>query len=256
MSSGSVRISILDHVATLTLDRPSTGNAVNEALAFELRDAVTDLSQNDNVRVVVVTGEGSSFCSGTELPELRSRESLPDILENHRIADSVAAIAKPVLAAIKGDAIDQGLELALACDFRVASTSACFGLTQVQDGLMPWDGGTQRLPRLVGRGRALEMILTSRRVGAEEALAMGLVNKVVGPEDVLNATLKIAQSIAANGPIAAGYLKEAILKGMDMTLEQGLRLEADLNVILQTTTDRAEGIQSFLERRSPDYRGE
>ena len=244
------------HVATVTLDRPSAGNAVNEALAFGIRDALTDLSQNDEVRVVLLTGEGEDFCVGTELPSTLSQNSLPNTLETLRIAGAVAALAKPVIAAVNGEAIDQGMELALACDIRVASTSASFGLTQVRAGLIPWDGGTQRLPRLVGRGRALEMVLTSRRVGAEEALAMGLVNEVVQPENLLDSTLKIAQTIATHGPIAAGYLKEAVLKGMDMTLDQGLHLEADLNVLLQTTADRVEGIQSFLQRRGPDYGGE
>ncbi|MCH9038410.1 MAG: enoyl-CoA hydratase/isomerase family protein [Chloroflexi bacterium] len=256
MSTSPVRVAIQGHVATVRLNRPSVGNAVNEALAFEFRDALTELSQSDDVRVVVVTGEGTDFCAGTELPNALSRDVLPHTLAGLRIAGAVAALTKPVLAAVNGEATDQGLELALACDIRVASTGARFGLTQVQAGLVPWDGGTQRLPRLVGRGRALEMVLTSRRVGAEEALAMGLVNKVVELEELLESTLKIAQTIAAHGPIAAGYLKEAVLKGMDMTLEQGLHLEADLNILLQTTTDRVEGIQSFTQRRKPDYSGE
>jgi len=255
LSSALVHISIHDHVATVTLNRHSAGNAINEAMAFALRDALTDLSQSGEVRVLLVTGEGSGFCTGTDLPNLTNPELLSDTLKNHRISDAFAALTKPVIAAINGDALDQGLELALACDIRVASATARLGLTQVEAGFMPWDGGTQRLPRLVGRGRALEMILTSRRIDAQEAMSMGLVNMVAEPDQVMNSTLKIAQTIAAHGPIAAGYLKEAVLKGMDLTLEQGLRLEADLNFILQTTSDRAEGIQSFLQRRSPDYGG-
>ena len=255
MSSELVCVSVNDGIATVMLNRPSAGNAVNEALAFAIRDAMTDASQDDGVRVVVLTGQGSKFCVGSELPDATNRDMPINNLDNYRVAGPVANLGKPVIAAINGDAIDQGLELALGCDIRIASTDANFGLTQVQDGLMPWDGGTQRLPRLVGRGVALEMVLTSRRVDAEEALAMGLVNRIVEPDDVLNSTLKVAQVIAAHGPIAAGYLKEAVLKGMDMTLEQGLRLEADLNFMLQTTADRAEGIQSFLQRRSPEYDG-
>jgi enoyl-CoA hydratase/carnithine racemase len=250
-----VRMSFYEHVATITLNRPSSGNAVDESLAFALKDAVTEVSQNDDVRVVVLTGEGPKFCVGTETPKGSGHAILPEALERWRVAGSVASLGKPVIAAINGDAMDQGLELALACDIRVASEGSHFGLTQVRAGLTPWDGGTQRLPRLVGRGIALEMIMTSRTVDAEEALAIGLVNRLVKAKDVSESAMDVARTIASHGPIAAGYLKEAVLKGMDMTLEQGLRLEADLNLLLQTTTDRAEGIQSFLQRRGPDYSG-
>lgn len=255
MSSDVVRISIHDRIATVMLNRPLAANAVNEAMAFAIRDALTEVSRNEDVRVVVLTGEGSDFCVGTELPDVSDRGLLSGYVESYKIAGSAADLQKPVIAALNGDAVDQGLELALGCDIRIASADAKFGLTQVRKGLMPWDGGTQRLPRLVGRGIALEMILTSRIVDAEAALAMGLVSKIVEPRDLLSSALKIAQEIAAHGPIAAGYLKEAVLKGMDMTLEQGLHLEADLNFMLQTTEDRAKGIQSFLQRRSPDYGG-
>jgi len=250
-----VRLSLDEHVATITLNRPSSGNAVDESLAFALTDAVNEVSQNDDVRVVVLTGEGPHFCLGTETAEGSGPAISPDALALFRVASSVASPSKPVIAAINGDAMDQGLELALACDIRVASEGSHFGLTQVRAGLTPWDGGTQRLPRLVGRGIALEMIMTSRTVDAEEALAIGLVNRLAKAEDVLESATDLARIIAAHGPIAAGYLKEAVLKGMDMTLEQGLHLEADLNLLLQTTTDRQEGIQSFLQRRGPDYSG-
>lgn len=251
----AVRTSFNEHIATITLNRPSSGNAVDESMAFALRDAVIEISQNDDVRVVVLTGEGLHFCVGTETPEGSRLAIFSEALERFRVASSVASLGKPVIAAINGDALDQGLELALACDIRVASAGSHFGLTQVRVGLTPWDGGTQRLPRLVGRGIALEMIMTSRTVDAEEALAIGLVNRLAKANEVLDSAMDVARTIAAHGPIAAGYLKEAVLKGMDMTLEQGLRLEADLNLLLQATTDRAEGIQSFLQRRGPDYSG-
>lgn len=251
-----VSSSIHDHIVIIKLDRSSEGNAIDEGMAFAIRDIVTEISQDDDVRVVVLTGEGPTFCAGTSLPKDISRESLFETLEGYRVASLMAGLGKPVIAAINGDAIDQGLELALACDIRLASNGSRFGMTQVRSGLMPWDGGTQRLPRLVGRGAALEMILTSRLVEADEAADMGLVNMLIEPDDLMVSATKMARTIAAHGPIAAGYLKEAVLKGVDMTLEQGLRLEADLNLLLQTTNDRAEGIQSFLQRREPDYSGE
>ena len=242
-------------LATLTLDRASTGNAVNQRMAVELADACEQLDQDDDIWVVVITGIGDAFCLGADPSVIQMAQAGAESLLSLRVAGCVAAIEKPVIASLNGDAIGQGLELALACDMRVASSQARFGLTQVNDGLMPWDGGTQRLPRLVGLGRAMEMILTSRMVDAGEALEMGLVNEAAEPGQVMQRVQETASTIAGQGPIAARYIKEAVLKGQDMTLEQGLRLEADLNIILQSTADRAEGIRSFLEKRSPQYRG-
>ena len=244
-------------VATVTLDRPSSGNMVDERMAFELRDACRRLDADDDVWVVIVTGSGDAFCRGSELPGAadRSEGRLADSLGLLRVSDSVAAIEKPVIGAVNGDAIDQGLEVALACDIRIASSAGRFGLTHVEEGLVPWDGGTQRLPRVVGRSRAMLMILTSRVVEAEEALNIGLMSRLVEPRALLSEARALADAIAGHGPIAARYLKEAVLKGMEMTLEQGLRLEADLNFLLHGTADRDEGIRSFLERRRPEYQG-
>lgn len=254
----AIRLEIENRIATLTLTRASSGNAIDERLAFELRDACAQLRQDDDVWVVVLTGEGEAFCRGAEPSTPTDQNgSVLDTLRSLKVSESVAAIEKPVIAALNGDAIDQGLELALACDIRIASEQASFGLTHVEHGLMPWDGGTQRLPRLIGRGAATEMILTSRIVDAQEALDIGLVNEITEPGRVLEQAQQTASTIAGHGPIAARYLKELVLKGLDMTLEQGLRLEADLNFILQSTADRAEGIGSFLERRGPpQFRGE
>jgi enoyl-CoA hydratase/carnithine racemase len=160
-----------------------------------------------------------------------------------------------VIAAISGDVIGQGLELALACDLRIASETSHFGLPQIKTGHLPSDGGTQRLSRLVGRGKGLEMILTGEIIDAQEALRIGLVNKVVPKKDLMEVTMKMAQEMASRGPIALRYIKEAIYKGMDMTLEQGLRLEADLYLILHTTKDRTEGIQAFRGKRKPKFEG-
>ena len=257
MPDSHVRVETADRIATITLNRPSRGNAIDERMAFELRDACDHLVQHDDVWVVIVTGSGDAFCRGTEFSGAKgeSQRSLLESLSLLKVAGRLAAIDRPVIAALNGEALDQGLELALACDIRIASSDARFSLTQVKDGLMPWDGGTQRLPRLVGRGRGVEMILTCRSVDAEEALAMGLVAQVVEPGQVLRRAQEMASTIAGHGPVAARYLKEAVVKGMDMALDQGLRLEADLNVILQSTADRAEGIRSFLERRAPRFRG-
>jgi len=235
-------------IATITLERPRSGNSVTDRMAAEINDACRRISQDDAVRVVIVTGEGDAFCRGSEPPSDGMYGEL-------RVAGSLASIDKPVIAAINGDAIDQGLELALACDIRIVAKTARLGLTHLSRGLMPWDGGTQRLPRTVGRARALEMVLTSRLVDADEAADMGLVSLVVDGSEVYRKALEVASTIAEHGPVAVRYVKEAVLKGMDLTVDQGMRLEADLNIILQTTQDRTEGIRSFLDRRPPHFTG-
>ena len=152
-------------------------------------------------------------------------------------------------------AIGQGLELALACDIRIASETSRFGLPQIEAGHILWDGGTQRLSRLVGKGKALEMILTGEVIDAQEALRIGLVHKVVSAGELMEVTMKMAQEMASKGPIALRYTKEAVYKGMDMTLEQGLRLEADLYLLIHTSKDRSEGIQAFRDKKTPKFEG-
>jgi len=256
MAFETILVSTDGRVVTVTLDRPADGNTVNERLAFELANACDELDRDDDIWVLVLTGAGELFCNGTALPPPPGTGDRNEALNLPTVAGRIATVEKPVIAALNGDALGQGLELALACDIRVASEGSRLGLTQMNAGAMPWDGGTQRLPRLIGRGRALEMILASRILTAHEALERGLVSQVVARNEVLQRAQKIAATIASHGPIASRYLKEAVVKGMDMTLGQGLRLEADLNITLQSTTDRAEGIRSFLDHRIPEYRGD
>ena len=214
------------------------------------------------VRAVVLSGmPAGPFCAGTDPALLEEARGLPtadlaDLLDSYRIGRSVAVLQRPVIAAIEGEAHDQGLELALAADLRVAAEGATFRLAQVGQGLIPWDGGTQRLSRIVGRSAALEMIMTGRTLEAQEALELGLINLLVPRAMALAAALEMAEAIAQGGPIAARYAKEAVHAGLDLTLEQGILLETDLTMILQTTADRMEGIRSFLQRRNPTYLGE
>ena len=248
-----MQLLIEDHIATITLGRQDASNAIDEQTAQQLRDACEAVRQNDDVRVCVITGAGDVFCSGTEFA---GSEPTSDELARLRVSEAVATIEKPTIALINGDAIDQGLEIALACDLRVASEDARMGLTHLLYGMIPWDGGTQRLPRIVGQSHATTMILTSRLMNARDALEIGLVNHTAEREEAAGYAMSLAATIASYAPIAARYLKETLLNGADMTLAQGLGLEADLTVILQSTADRAEGIASFLERRTPEYRGE
>ena len=247
-------------VVYITLDRTRAANRMNLAMAIELREVCQRLRETEDARVAVLTGRGRAFSSGRE--RLRLTKGTGQIyteagwLELHRAASALAKVELPVIAAVNGDAIDHGLEMALACDLRIASRGAFLGFTDLSRGIIPWDGGTQRLPRLVGRARALEMLLTCRLMDAEEAYRAGLVTMVADPESLMSCVEKVALEIGAGAPIAARYAKEAVLKGMDLTLEQGLGLEADLNVILQSTSDRAEGLRSFIQRREPKFKGE
>jgi len=214
------------------------------------------IREDEKIRVVIVTdaGEGSlSMEADTVEPSLEGNEELT--IRRRLLAASIAELDVPTVAAIQGDAIGQGLELVLACDVRIAAETAHFGFSEIKKGLIPQDGGTQRLARLVGRGKAIEMILTGEVIDAQEALRIGLLNQVVPSESLTAVALKMAQEIGSKAPIAMGYVKEAIYKGMDMTLEQGLRLEADLYLLLHTTKDRTEGIKAFREKKPLRFEG-
>ena len=256
-----IRLHVEGRIARLTLARPGADNAIDGRAASEMHDACERVRQDDAVWVLLLQAEGPVFCAGADpaaLAELAGLDAraLPPALAGLRVAEAVAAVEKPVIAALSGDALDQGLELALACDVRVASLDARFGMTQLARGLLPWDGGTQRLPRLVGRGPASEMLLAGATLDACRAVEIGLVNEAVDPGRVADRAGEIAAAVASHGPIATRYTKELVHNGLDMTLDQGLRLEGDLNFILQSTADRAEGVASFLDRRPPTYRGE
>ena len=247
MPNSTVIYNKKDHIADITLNLPEAGNSINQQLAQELEDVCRRINQDDDVHVVTLTGAGDkAFCSGDEPERPGSRYS---------VATAIAGIEKPVIAAINGDALGQGLELALGCDIRLASDKAKFGFPQIARGLIPFDGGTQRLPRIVGRGKALELILTAETITAEEALRIGLVSRVVSGANLAPETEALAKTIAAAAPVALRYIKEAVNKGLDLTLEQGLRLEADLYFLIHTTADRTEGITAFLKKKPPKFKG-
>lgn len=245
-------------VAVVTLRRPEALNALNQELLLELSEVTEVIQQDPEARVVIFTGEGRAFAAGADLTELakiadafQGREAA---LLGQRVFSEIAALPVPTIAAINGYALGGGLELALACDLRVASRTAKLGLPEVGLGLIPGYGGTQRLPRLIGRGRALDLIFTGRHVGAEEALALGLVNRV--GEDALEEARKLAAQILKNAPVALALAKESVVRGEGLDLEEALEIEADLFGFACTTEDMKEGVRAFLEKRAPEFRGE
>ncbi len=220
-----------------------------DAAARDLADCCRRIEWDETVRAVVLCFDGTLptgvhpglFAAGPE-----GRRSA---------ADPVAALKQPVIAAIRGDALGFGLELAMACDIRIATEGARFGLPQVREGRMPSDGGTQRLPRLVGRGRAAWMLLTGESVDAPEACRIGLIHRLETPERLMQAATEMAQAMAAQSPLSLNHAKEALHKGLDLTLGQGIRMEMDLYLLMFSTKDRVEGIRAFQEKRKPRFEG-
>ena len=239
-----------EHIGYVILNRPEAENALDRETADELALCCRAINEDETVRTVIITGNGGSFSIGD--PALESADPLIPTTAT----EALAGVKAPVIAAINGDAFGSGLELALACDVRIAAEGASFGFPETSHGLIPSGGGTQRLPRIVGKGKALEMILTASIITAPEAYRIGLVNRIVPPTDLEKDSEALARKLASKGPIAERYAKEAILNGLEMTLGQGLRLEADLSFLLQSTRDRTEGIRAFLEKRPPIFKGE
>ena len=259
MKYEAIRYEAADGIATITLDRPDVHNAMNETMRRELTECFTTLAIDDGVRAVVVTGAGQrAFSAGADIREFVAPQVPTVFRESRKRVDFRQAMDRcpqPIIAAIRGVALGGGLELALACDLRIAGDDALLGLTEVNLAIIPGGGGTQRLPRLVGRGKALEMILTGARIDAAEALRIGLVERVVPAAEVMTAARGLARELAGRAPVAMRYAKEAVVKGLGMSLEDGLRLEGDLSTLLRTTEDRLEGARAFLEKRKPDWKG-
>ena len=245
--------------ATLTLPDEASGATVTEAVAEELRDCCHELSLDDELRAVVIAGQEGVFAIGRlGLPDTMCDASIAERMawfQRMGAATAIARLPMPVVAVLHGDAVAHGLEIALAADLRIVAEDARLGAGDPHQVGFPFDGLTQRLPRLVGPALARDMLLTGRMLSASEALNFGLANRVASRDDLAEATGAIVGHIAGSAPIAARYAKEAVAAAGDLPLAQGLRLEADLSIILQSTDDRAEGLRSFAEKRAPNFTG-
>jgi len=243
----------------ITLNRPEAANAMSLQLLKELNETLVAISKNREIRVVLITGSGEkAFCAGADLKERKTMNE-QQVRETVKLIGStvnqVEALPQPVIAVMNGVAFGGGLELALACDLRIASSEAKMGLTEVSLGIIPGAGGTQRLPRIIGVGKAKELIYTARRISANEALEIGLINSVYDKEILLEKATELALEIAKNAPLSLIQAKVAINKGIEVDLTTGLKIEELAYNELLHTEDRLEGLVAFQEKRQPQYQG-
>lgn len=255
-----ITLDLRDSVALVCLNRPEKLNALTRAMLLELGEMFERIKRERQVRAVILTGAGErAFSAGTDIAELATmdeREARAAARRGQEVCDSVESCGVPVIAAVNGLAAGGGCELALACHIRIASEDARFSLPETKLGVIPAYGGTQRLARVTGSGRALEMMLTGAEVSAAEALRSGLVNRVVEHAELLSAAEALAREIAKLAPLAIRACLEAVTRGLSLSLAEGLELEAELFSSLFATEDMREGTRAFLEKRQPDFKGQ
>lgn len=251
-------IELEGNIQIVTVNRPEKLNALNEATRRELGEVLESARNDEKVRVVIITGAGEkSFIAGADINEFAGRSAVEQrSVMNSRTGFSAAdEFPKPIIAMINGFCLGGGCELALACDIRVASSNARFGQPEINLGIIPGGGGTQRLTRLIGEGRAMQMILTGEIIDAEEAKRIGLVNSIFPPEELRNETLKLAARIAEKSPIALEMAKTAVKNAARLNLKSGLQSEIDLFALCFSTADKEEGVRAFIEKRKPVFTG-
>lgn len=254
-----VHAQIEDDIAILTLNRPDRRNALNRAMLSELGANLAMLSGRKDLRAVLIRGEGKAFAAGADIAEMKSLGSAQAMNVSRlaqRIFTAFEHLPQPTIALIHGFALGGGLELALACDIRIADKGAILGQPEVSLGIIPGFGGTQRLPRIVGRGRAMQMLLTGDPIDADTAFDYGLVTQVVSDEPLLDAGIKLAETLKRRGPVALSYVKQAVYDGTEVDLAKGQSMEASLFGLSFATEDKVEGVNAFLEKRPPEFRGE
>jgi enoyl-CoA hydratase len=260
MTYENILVERKDRIAIITLNRPRVLNALSQATVDELDAAIDDLGADEGVRAIIITGAGEkAFAAGADVKELHALQSATEAAEfigrRHRFLFKLAKLPKPVIAALNGYALGGGCELAMACDIRIAAETARLGQPEINVGMIPGTGGTQRMLRLVGPGMAKYLILTGDHISAQEALRIGLVERVVPPEKLMDEAKALATKLATKPPIAMALAKQAIAMGMEMGLEDGCIYEISLFGLACATEDRVEGTSAFLENRQPVFKG-
>ena len=250
-------VDVKDKICTVKINNPEAMNALNSTVLSELDEAFTEIAANEDVSVVVITGEGRAFVAGADISQMstmNATEGKAFGVQGSAVFRKIENLDKPVIAAINGFALGGGCELAMACDIRIASNKAKIGQPETGLGITPGFSGTQRLPRIVGPGKAKEIIYTAKPITADEAYRIGLVNSVVEPEALMDAEYAMAKQIAKNAPIALKYSKEAIDKGMQTDIDSAISLENDLFALCFSTEDQKEGMKAFFEKRPAEWK--
>lgn len=258
MAYETIIVEIEEEIATVTLNRPEVLNALNGQVFNELADAATNLGLDESVRAVIITGGDKVFAAGADITQMVSLNAV-DVAKSGRPSmrtlHLLENLPKPVIAAIAGYALGGGCELTLVADVRIAATNAQFGLPEIKLGILPGGGGTQRLPRLIGSGKAKELIFSGDIISAEEALRIGLVNKVVPADQLITEAKKMAKKFTDRGAVALRLAKSCINEGLQMDLEMGLQYEHKCLALLFATEDQKEGMAAFIEKRKPNFQG-
>lgn len=259
MTYNNLRIEYENNITTVTINRPKALNALNQQTLIELQSAFSSFADNDEVQVIIITGNGDkAFVAGADIAAMQPLSALEArqfAKFGHQVMQRIESCPKPVIAAVNGFALGGGCELALVCDIRIAAENARFGQPEVNLGIIPGFGGTQRLARLIGKGRALELIMTGDMIDANEALRIGLVNRVVAANQLLKTAKKMATTIISKGPYSVKLAKQAVHNGLELDLDRANQYENELFGLCFTTIDQKEGMQAFLEKRPAQFKG-
>lgn len=251
-----IEASINGNLGLITLNRPKVLNAINRPMVSEILSAMEGFEENEQVRVIVVSGNGRAFAAGADIDEMANDHAIDFELRNQfKEWDRLAMIKKPIIGAVQGFALGGGFELALCCDLLLAADDAEFGFPEVNLGVMPGAGGTQRLTKLVGKTKAMEWLFTGKRISALDALQFGIINHIMAKEVLLEETLKFAEGIANQAPLSIRLIKESVLKAVDAPLDEGMHFERKNFYLLFSTEDQKEGMKAFQEKRRPNFKG-
>lgn len=253
----TIKYEVSEGIGYITVNRPKAMNALNGQVLDELYAAFTEVQSDDAVKAVILTGEGKAFVAGADIAQMQKLDPIEGralMIKGHKVMNFMEAVEKPIIAAVNGFALGGGCELAMACDIRIASEKAKFGQPEVNLGIIPGFGGTQRLSRLVGKGMAKYLIMTAEMVGADEALRIGLVEKIAAPEELIPTCEKIAKTIMSKAPIAIGVAKTTINNGYDLDMRAASTLEIEAFTSAFSSEDKTEGMTAFLEKREAEFK--